>query len=138
MRLKLRRISTGFLLVTGGSGHQAVKFRVPGELVGEGDDGAAHPDQAVTGLGAGDVGHLVCGDVQQLGKLRPVGGRLVQQHQKLTVGEHEPGGVGAQTFLYVLRGGGHGGGILAKPLPALIEELRRIVVAEEQIHLIHE
>ena len=53
MRLKLRRISTGFLLVTGGSGHQAVKFRVPGELVGEGDDGAAHPDQAVTGLGAG-------------------------------------------------------------------------------------
>jgi len=53
--LKLRRISTGFLLVTGGSGYQAVKLRVPGELVGEGDDGAAHPDQTVTGLGAGDV-----------------------------------------------------------------------------------
>ena len=54
-----------------------VKLRVPGELVDERDDGAAEADEAVAGLGADDVGHLIGGDIQELGKLRPVRGGLV-------------------------------------------------------------
>ena len=86
----------------------------------------------------GNVPHLCFRDIQQLGKLRPVGGRLVQQDQKLAVGEHEPGRIGPQTFLHVLRCPGHGRRIFAKPLPALIEELGGVVILEKQVDFVNE
>ena len=58
----------------------------------------------VARLGVGDVTHLCVGDMQQFGKLSPVGGRLVEQQQKFGVCQHEPGRLGFQTFLNVLRG----------------------------------
>ena len=92
----------------------------------------------MSGLYVGDIPHLIFRNVQQLGQLRPVRGGLIQQHQKLTVGEHEPGSLGAQALLHVLSGGGQRRAILTEPLPRLIEELGGVVIFEEQIHLVHE
>ena len=87
-------------------------------------------------LGPGDVAHLRFGNVQQPGKLRPVCCRLIQQDQKLTIGEHEPGRVGAQTFLHVLRRSGHSRPVLSEPFPAFIEELGAVVIFEKQVDFI--
>lgn len=65
-------------------------------MVHEGDDGAAALDEPPTRVHVGDVGELVVRDVQQLGQLLPVGGRLVQHDQELTVGQHGAGGVGLE------------------------------------------
>ena len=105
----------------------------PGKLVGKRDDSAADTEQAVTGLRIGDIAHLVFRDIEQFSQLRPVRGGLVEQHQKLTVGEHEPGRLGAQALLHILRGGGQGRAVLAKPLPCLVEELGGVVILEKQV-----
>ena len=76
--------------------------------------------------------------MQQLRQLRPVSCRLIEQDQKLAVGQHQTGRFRAQTFLNILRGGGHGSGVLAKAFPALVEKLCGVVILEEQIHLVHE
>ena len=72
------------------------------------------------------------------GMFHPVSCRLIEQDQKLAVGQHQAGRFRAQTFLNILRGGGHGSGVLAKAFPALVEKLCGVVILEEQIHLVHE
>ncbi len=86
----------------------------------------------------GDVAHLGLGDIEEPGKLGPIRGRLVEQDQELAVGEHEPGGVGTQALLYILGGPRHGGGVLPKPLPALVEKLGRIEILKEQVNFVDE
>ena len=105
----------------------------PGKLVGKRDNSAADTEQAVTGLRVGDIAHLVFRDIEQFRQLRPVRGGLVEQHQKLTVCEHEPGRLGAQALLHILRGGGQGRAVLAKPLPRFVEELGGVVILEKQV-----
>ena len=121
------------LFIRGRGVPESVQLPGPGKFIDKGHDGPSDPQQSVTGLRIGDIAHLGFRDVQQLGQLRPVGGRLVQQHQKLTVGEHEPGRLRAQALLHILRGGGQGRAILAKAFPRLVEELGGIVVFEEQV-----
>lgn len=87
----------------------------------------------MTGLRVGDIAHLVFGDIEQFSQFRPVRGGLVEQHQKLTVGKHEPGCLGAQALLHILRGGGQGRAVLAKPLPRFVEELGGVVILEKQV-----
>ena len=72
---------------------------------------------------------------------------MVQQHQKLAVGEHQPHRIGQQTLLHILRNAGEGGVVFAESLPAFIQELAGIVVdgplaahagaGEEQIYLVN-
>lgn len=69
---------------------------VLGEVVQEGDDGAAAFEQPATEVHVADVGQLVVRDVQQLGQLSPVRGRLVEHDQKLAVGQHGAGRVGLE------------------------------------------
>ena len=88
-------------------------------------------------LGIGDVGHLIAGDFQQLRQLRPVGGRLIQQHQKLTVGKHQPRRIGAQALLHILRGPSHSRSVFPESLPALVEELRAVKVPEKHVDFIN-
>ena len=73
----------------------------------------------------------------ELVKFCPVRGRLVIQHQKLAVGKHQAGGFRPQTFLHILRGGGHGRGILAKAFPRLVKKLGGIEVFEKEVHLVN-
>ena len=102
-------------------------------MVHKGHDGAAALDEPPAKVHIGDVGKLVVRDIEQAGQLRPVCGGLVEKHQKLTVGEHEPGRLGAQALLHILRGGGQGRAVLAKPLPCLVEELGGVVILEKQV-----
>ena len=120
-------------LVCGSGVPQLIQGPGPGKLVGKRDNSAADTEQAVTGLRVGDIAHLVFRDIEQFSQLRPVCGCLVEQHQKLTVGEHEPGRLGAQALLHILRGGGQGRAVLAKPLPCLVEELGGVVILEKQV-----
>lgn len=115
-----------------------IQFTAPGKLIGERHNRAADPQEAVPSLGPGDVAHLRLGNVQQPGKLRPVRRRLIQQDQKLTVGKHEPGRVGPQTFLHVLRRSSHGRSVFPKPLPAFVEELGAVVILEKQVDFVQE
>ena len=89
-------------------------------------------------LGVGDVAHLRVGDMQQLGKLHPVGGRLVEQQQKFGVRQHEPRRLGFQTFLHVLCGRRHNSGVLPKAFPRPVQKLPGIVVFEVQVYFIQE
>lgn len=86
-------------LVCGSGVPQLIQGPGPGKLVGKRDNSAADTEQAVTGLRVGDIAHLVFRDIEQFRQLRPVCGGLVEKHQKLTVGEHEPGRLGAQALV---------------------------------------
>ena len=129
----MRQISTISSFVPWCGTPQAVQFAAAWELIGKGDNGAPHAQEAVASLRPGDMAHLCAGDIQEFGKFGPVRGRLVEEDQKLAVGEHEPSGIGAQALLHILSGPGHGGGILAEPLPALVEELRGVEILEKQV-----
>ena len=87
----------------------------------------------MTRLSIFDVPCLCFGQVQQLRKLHPVSRRLIEQQQKFTVGQHEPRRLGLQALLHILRGGGQGRAVLAKPLPCLVEELGGVVILEKQV-----
>lgn len=133
----MRQISTPFSPISRCRAPQAVQLTAAGKLVGKGYNGAPHTQQAVAGLRPGDMAHLGAGDIQELGNFGPIRGCLIQEDQKLTVGKHQAGGFRAQAFLHILGGAGHSGGILAKPLPALIEELRGVKILEKQVDFIN-
>ena len=86
--------ATLFSPLAGSGGHEPVQLRVLGDGIGEGHQGAADPQEAVSRLGVGDIAHLRVGDMQELGKLRPVRGRLIEQQQKFGVRQHEAGRLG--------------------------------------------
>ena len=86
----------------------------------------------------GDIAQLVVGNVQQLRQFRAVGGALVQHHEKLRVCQHQAGGVGAQQFVHILRQPGHKSVVLADAFPQLVEEIRAVLVAEQNVKLIAE
>ena len=112
--------------------HQAVELSIFREAIGERHDVARAPNQPAA---CGDVGHiaqLVVGDVQQLRQFRAVGGALVQHHEKLRVGQHQAGSIGAQQFVHVLRQPGHKTVVLADALPQLVEKVRTVLVAEQK------
>ena len=133
------RLTVGFIsTLAGGGGHEPVQLRVLGDGVREGHQGTADPQKAVARLCVGDVTHLRVGDMQELRQLRPVRGRLIEQQQKFRVRQHEAGCLGFQTFLNVLRGGGHGRGVLSEPFPGPVEELAGVVVLKIQVHFVQE
>lgn len=129
----MRQISTISSFVPWCGTPQAVQFAAAWELIGKGDDGAPHAQEAMASLRPGDMAHLCAGDIQEFGKFGPIRGRLIQEDQKLTVGKHQAGGFRTQALLHILSGPGHGGGILAEPLPALVEELRGVEILKKQV-----
>lgn len=129
----MRQISTISSFVPRRGTPQAVQFAAARELIGKGDNGAPHAQEAVASLRPGDMAHLCAGDIQEFGKFGPIRGRLIQEDQKLTVGKHQAGGFRTQALLHILSGPGHGGGILAEPLPALVEELRGVEILKKQV-----
>ena len=84
-------------------------------------------------LHIGHIVHLGVGDVQQLTQLLPVGGRLIEQHQKLRVCKHQPRRLRIQTLLHVLGGSGQDAAVFPEPLPRLIQHLGGIVVLEIKV-----
>ena len=112
--------------------HQFIELCILREGIGEWNNVARAPNQPAA---CGDVGHiaqLVVGDVQQLRQFRAVGGALVQHHEKLRVGQHQAGGVGAQQFVHILRQPGHQTVVLSDAFPQLVEEIGAVLVAEQK------
>ena len=81
------RISTD-LSFTGRCRHQTVQLGILGNGIDEWDERAAHTQKPVSGLGVGDIAHLLVGDVQELRELGTVGKRLIEHNHELGVGEH--------------------------------------------------
>ena len=79
--------------------HEPVKPGVPRETVFKGNDIPGTANQSAACRHIGDVGKLVLGNVQELGQFLPVSGGLIEQNQKLTVCQHEPGGVGPEQLV---------------------------------------
>ena len=112
--------------------HQFIELCILREGIGEWNNVARAPNQPAA---CGDVGHiaqLVVGDVQQLRQFRAVGGALVQHHEKLRVGQHQAGGVGAQQFVHILRQPGHKSVVFADAFPQLVEEIGAVLIAEQK------
>ena len=118
--------------------HQAVELSIFGERICERYDIACAANQPAACGNIGDVAKLVIRDVQQLRQFRAVGGALVQHHEKLRVGQHQAGGVGAQQFVHILRQPGHKSVVLADALPQLVEKIRAVLIAEQNVKLITE
>jgi len=70
--------------------HQPVKLGVAWELIDKRHKRAADFEQALSCTDIRDIAHLKVGDVKELGKLKPVGGRLVEHNDKLRVCKHCP------------------------------------------------
>lgn len=121
--------SQGFIRL---GGHQLVQAGVAGEAVLEGDDVPGAADKAAARRHIGDVPQLGVGDVQEARQLVPVGGGLVQEDQKLRVGQHKAGGVGAEQFLHILRQPCHQAVVLADALPQLVKEIGAVLIAEQK------
>lgn len=112
--------------------HQAVELSIFREAIGERHDVARAPNQPAACGNIGDVAKLVVRDVQQLRQFRAVCGALVQHYQKLRVGQHQAGGVGAQQFVHILRQPGHKSVVLADAFPQLVEEIGAVLIAEQK------
>ena len=107
--------------------HQFIEFCILGKGIGEWNNVARAPNQPAACGNIGDVAKLVIGNIQQLRQFHAVGSALVQHHQKLRVGQHQAGGVGAQQFVHILRQSGHKSVVLADALPQLVKEMLRYV-----------
>ena len=112
--------------------HQAVELSIFREGIGERHDVARAANQPAARGNIGDVAKLVVRDVQQLRQFRAVCGALVQHYQKLRVGQHQAGGVGAQQFVHILRQPGHKSVVLADAFPQLVEEIGAVLIAEQK------
>ena len=112
--------------------HQSIELCILREGIGEWNNVARAANQPAACGDVGDVAKLVVGDVQQLCQFRAVGSALVQHHEKLRVGQHQAGGVGAQQFVYILRQAGHKSVVLADALPQLVEEIGAVLIAEQK------
>ena len=112
--------------------HQAVELSIFREAIGERHNIPRAANQPAACGDVGDVAKLVVRDVQQFRQFRAVGGALVQHHEKLRVGQHQAGGVGAQQFVHILRQPGHKSVVLADALPQLVEEIGAVLVAEQK------
>ena len=112
--------------------HQFIELCVLREGICERHDVARTANQPAACGDVGDVAQLVVGDVQQLRQFLAVGGALVQHDQKLRVGQHQAGGVGAQQFVHILRQSGHKSVVLADTLPQLVEKVRTVLIAEQK------
>ena len=112
--------------------HQAVELSIFREAIGERHDIARAANQPAACGDVGDVAKLVIRDVQQLRQFLAVGCALVQHNQKLRVGQHQAGGVGAQQLVHILRQPGHKSVVLADAFPQLVEKIRAVLVAEQK------
>ena len=112
--------------------HQAVELSIFREAIGERHDVARTANQPAACGDVRDIAKLVIRDIQQLRQFLAVGSALVQHHQKLRVGQHQAGGVGAQQFVHILRQPGHKSIVFADALPQLVEEIGAVLVAEQK------
>ena len=112
--------------------HQFIELCILREGIGEWNNVPRAANQAAACGDVGDVAKLVIRDIQQLRQFRAVGGALVQHHEKLRVGQHQAGSIGAQQFVHVLRQPGHKTVVLADALPQLVEKVRTVLVAEQK------
>ena len=70
--------------------HQPVKLGVAWELIDKRHKRAADFEQALSCTDIRDIAHLKVRDIKELGKLNPVGRRLVEHNNKLGVCKHCP------------------------------------------------
>ena len=73
----IRHKNSPFLNLTKFGCHQPVKLCVSWELVDKRHKGAADFQKPLSCTDIRDIAHLKVGDVKELGKFKPVGGRLV-------------------------------------------------------------
>ena len=118
--------------------HEFIELRILRELILEWNDAARAEEQSFTGFRITDVGELRIGNAQEVGKLLPVGGRLVEQGYELTVREHRPGIIGLQKLLDVLADTRIAGSAFTCPLPLLKQEVGAVLAPEEQVDLVYE
>lgn len=100
---------------------------MPGEIVHKGNDRTAALDKAATGIHIGDVGELVIRNIKQPCQFRSVGGGLVQHDQKLTVGQHGPGGVRLEQVIHILCDACAAGSVLPYPFPEGEQEVGAVL-----------
>ena len=118
--------------------HQFIELCILGKRICERHNIPRAANQSAACGDVGDVAKLVVGDVQQLRQFRAACGALVQHYQKLRVCQHQAGGVGAQQLIHILRQSGHKTVVLADAFPQLVEKIRAVLIAEQNVKLIAE
>lgn len=82
--------------------HQLVKLCIAWELIDKRDKGTSHFQKPLTCAHIRDIAHLQVGDIQELGKLQSVRGRLIEHDNKLTIGKHRPCCVALEQVVHIL------------------------------------
>ena len=118
--------------------HQPVKLGVAWELIDKRHKRAADFEQALSCTDIRDIAHLKVGDVKELGKLKPVGGRLVEHNDKLRVCKHCPRRMALQQVVHILGNTRTVRPVFTHTLPEGKEEVCRVFVLKEQIDFINE
>lgn len=118
--------------------HQPVKLGVAWELIDKRHKRAADFEQALSCTDIRDIAHLKVGDIKELGKLNPVGRRLVEHNNKLGVCKHCPRCMALQEVIYILSDTRTVRTVLTHTLPKGKKEVCRVFVLEQQINFINE
>lgn len=71
-------------------------------------------------------------------QLISVGGRLIQENEKLRVCQHEAGGIGTEQLFHILRQPRHKTIVFSDSFPHTVEEIGAVLIAEQEIELIRE
>lgn len=104
----------GHILRAGGQ--QVIDLSL-GEPIHKRDGHISEEQQALAGIGVGDVGELVLGNAQLLGEDRPVTLGLRQQDQKIRVVQNVGDGRACQQVFHILREGAGDAALFAEHLP---------------------
>ena len=107
--------------------HQPVKLGVAWELIDKRHKRAADFEQALSCTDIRDIAHLKVGDIKELGKLNPVGRRLVEHNNKLGVCKHCPRCMALQEVIYILSDTRTVRTVLTHTLPKLFLKLHPLI-----------
>src|SRR5699024_9137786 len=118
--------------------HQPIKLRIAWELIDKRDKGAAYFQKPLTCAHIRDIAHLQVGDIQELGKLQSVRGRLIEHNDKLTIGKHRPCCVALEQVVHILGNARTVRPVFTHTLPEGKKEVCRVFVLKQQINLVNE
>ena len=106
-------------------------------MIHERHDGAAALEKSMPKIYARNIRKLVVRNIEQPRQLDPVRTRLIEHEQKFTVRQHRAGGMGLQKVVDILRQPCAAGPVFAHPLPEGKQEIRAVLMLEQQIDFIN-
>ena len=127
---------TSFLNLIRFGRHDLIEFGISGEVIGEGNDGIAIKEQALTFPAVGDIGQLIFGNVEVLGENLLIATGLIEHIDEIRVIENILNLPGSQKVFHILGNGGWNTTPFAEAFPDLHGICRGLLFPQHQVKLI--